>query len=213
LRVRREREQSAATPAPRGVGVPPASRRPADDRMRWVLERPWVLLLAQLAFTQEAWEAEQISGRLALELADDQLANPYLPGRVDVAVTTAEGDEVVCGTLAQLALRVLARLDMTLLARPEQAARLDEYLAPVVRLLLEKKVWRFEPRAAGGRRPSYVIDDDFSTSCYRAFGSKYFYRGASVLSAAIRIACEQWAKERLAMSGAASTGAVVTAGM
>jgi len=192
---RREREQDAASPAP-------SPREREQARMQWVLSRPWILLLAQVAFTQEAWEAEQISGRLALELADDQLANPYLPGRVDVVVTTAEGDEVVCGTLGQLVLRVLARLDVTLLARPEQVARLDEYLAAVVRLLLEKKVWRFEPRAAGGRRPGYVIDDEFSTSCYRAFGSKHFYRGASVLSSAIRQACEQWVKERLASGGA-----------
>ncbi len=47
---------------------------------------------------QEAWEAEQISGRLTLELAEDQLANPYEPSRVDVVVTTPDGDEILCGT-------------------------------------------------------------------------------------------------------------------
>ena len=159
---------------------------PSQAVMRWVLYRPWLTLLAQIAFVQEAWEAEQISGRLALELAEDQLANPYLPSRVDVVVTTPDGNEILCGTLGELVRRVLARLDVTLLARPEEAARLDERLAPVVHVLLEKKVWRFEPRAAGGRRPGYVIDDEFSTSCYRVFGSKYFYRGGSVLTAAIR---------------------------
>ena len=169
--------------------------------MRWVLYRPWITLLAQIAFVQEAWEAEQISGRLTLELAEDQLANPYEPSRVDVVVTTPDGDEMLCGTLADLIRRILARLDVTLLARPEEAASLDQRLAQVVHLLLEKKIWRFEPGAGGGRRPGFVIDDEFSTSCYRAFGSKYFYRLGSVLTAAIRSTCEQWAREKLSESG------------
>ena len=169
--------------------------------MRWVLYRPWITLLAQVAFVQEAWTAEQISGRLTLELAEDQLANPYEPSRVDVVVTTPDGDEILCGTLAELVRRVLARLDVTLLARPEEVAELDQRLASVVRLLLEKKIWRFEPGAGGGRRPGFVIDDEFSTSCYRAFGSKYFYRLGSVLTAAIRSTCEQWAREKLSESG------------
>jgi len=169
--------------------------------MRWVLYRPWITLLAQVAFVQEAWEAEQISGRLALEIAEDQLANPYEPSRVDVVVTTPDGDEILCGSLGELVRRVLARLDVTLLARSEDVAQLDQQLAPVVHLLLEKKVWRFEPGAGGGRRPGFVIDDEFSTSCYRAFGSKYFYRLGSVLTAAIRSTCEQWAREKLSESG------------
>jgi len=178
----------------------------ADDSesqavMRWVLLRPWLTLLAQVVFVQEAWLAEQISGRLALELADDQLSNPYEPSRVDVVVTTADGDEILCGTLGDLVHRVLARLDVTLLARPEQSRRLDEWLAPVIHLLLEKKVWRFDPRGGGSGRPGFVIDDEFSTSCYRAFGSKYFYRGGSVLTNALRLTCEQWAREKLSEAG------------
>lgn len=174
---------------------------PSQALMRWVLYRPWITLLAQIAFVQEAWEAEQISGRLSLELAEDQLANPYEPSRVDVVVTTPDGDEVLCGTLGELIQRVLARLDVTLLARPEEATNLDERLAGVIRLVLERKVWRFEPKAAGGRRPGFVIDDEFSTGCYRAFGSKYFYRLGSLLTAAIRSTCEQWARQRLAEAG------------
>ena len=169
--------------------------------MRWALYRPWVTLLAQIAFVQEAWDAEQISGRLSLELAEDQLANPYQPSRVDIVVTTPDGDEILCGTLAELIRRVLFRLDVTLLARPEEAAQLDERLASVIHGLLERKIWRFDPRAAGGRRPGFVIDDEFSTSCYRAFGSKYFYRLGSLLTAAIRSTCEQWAREKLTEAG------------
>jgi hypothetical protein len=185
-----------------------ADDSPSQAVMRWVLYRPWVMLLAQIAFTQEAWEAEQISGRLGLELAEDQLANPYEPSRVDVVITTADGDEILCGTLGELLRRVLARLDVTLLPPVRTGSqRLDERLAPVIHLLLEQKVWRFEAHGAGSRRPGYVIDDDFSTSCYRAFGSKYFYRGGSLLTNAIRLTCEQWAKEKLSEAGAIRAGA------
>lgn len=165
--------------------------------VRWVLLRPWATLLAQIVFVQEAWIAEQISGRLTLELADDQVANAYQPQRIDAVVTTAEGEELLCGTLAELVTRVLNRLGVTLLARPEEASRLDELLAPVIHVLLEKHVWRFDPRGGGSGRPGYTIDDEFSTSCYRAFGSKHFYRGCSNLTEAIRITCEQWAQEKV----------------
>jgi hypothetical protein len=177
----------------------------ADDKpwqvlMRWALYRPWCMLLAQIVFTLEAWHAEQISGQMTLELAEDQISNPYEPKRVDVVVTTPDGSEILCGSLGQLVVRVLDRLQVTLLARDEEVERLDERLAGVIRLLLERKVWRFDPRGAGGSRPGYLIDDDFSTSCYRAFGSKYFYRAGSVLTAAIRASAEQWASEKQAKS-------------
>jgi hypothetical protein len=181
---------------------------PSQALMRWVLYRPWVLLLAQLTFMQEAWLAEQISGRLALELSDDQMANPYQPSRVNVVITTPEGDEVLCGSVGDLLFRVLERLGVTLLARPEEVRQLDELLAPVIRLVLEQKVWRFEPLGASGGRPGFVIDDDFSTSCYRAFGSKYFYRGGSVLTSAIRLTCEQWAREKLNEAGSSRPAAI-----
>lgn len=177
----------------------------ADDKLwrdliRWVLYRPWCMLLAQIVFTVEAWSAEQISGQMTLELAEDQLSNPYEPKRVDVVVTTPDGSEILCGSLGQMVVRVLDRLQVTLLARDDEVERLDERLAGVIRLLLERKVWRFDPRGVGGSRPGYLIDDDFSTSCYRAFGSKYFYRAGSVLTAAIRSSAEQWASEKQAKS-------------
>jgi hypothetical protein len=170
--------------------------------MRWVLYRPWCMLLAQIVFTQEAWGAEQISGQLSLELSDDQLGNPYEPKRIDVVVVRTDGAEVLCGSLGELVQRVLQRLQIALVARPEEVARLDEFLAPVVRRLLERKVWRFDPRGAGGGRPGFTIDDDFSTSCYRAFGSKHFYRAGSILTAAIRVSAEQWAADRQTKSRA-----------
>ena len=177
--------------------------------MRWVLYRPWCMLLAQIVFTQEAWGAEQISGQLSLELSDDQLSNPYEPKRIDVVVVRTDGAEVLCGSLGELVIRVLQRLQIVLVARPEDVARLDEYLAPDVRRLLERKVWRFDPRGAGGGRPGFTIDDDFSTSCYRAFGSKRFYRAGSILTAAIRASAEQWAADRQTKSRALAGSAAL----
>ncbi len=177
--------------------------------MRWVLYRPWCMLLAQIVFTQEAWGAEQISGQLSLELSEDQLGNPYEPKRVDVVVVRSDGAEVLCGSLGELVQRVLQRLQIALVARPEQVARLNEYLAPVVRRLLERKVWRFDPRGGGGGRPGFTIDDDFSTSCYRAFGSKHFYRAGSILTAAIRASAEQWAADRQTKSRALAGSAAL----
>jgi hypothetical protein len=186
----------------------------ADDNeskslMRWVLYRPWCMLLAQIVFTQEAWGAEQISGQLSLELSDDQLGNPYEPKRIDVVVVRADGAEVLCGSLGELVQRVLQRLQIALVGRTEEVARLDEFLAPVVRRLLERKVWRFDPRGGGGGRPGFAIDDDFSTSCYRAFGSKHFYRAGSILTAAIRASAEQWAADRQTKSRALAGSAAL----
>jgi hypothetical protein len=44
-------------------------------------------------------------------------------------------------------------------------------------------------------------------SCYRAFGSKYFYCGGSLLTNANRLTCEQWAQEKLSEAGAIHAGA------
>lgn len=205
-RVSDQRQAESLTHILRGDCVPlsdderESDENPWRELMRWVLYRPWCMLLAQVVFTGEAWGAEQISGQLTLELGEDQISNPYEPKRVDVVVTTPDGSEILCGSLGQLVVRVLDRLQVTLLARDEEVERLDERLAGVIRLLLELKVWRFDPRGAGGSRPGYLIDDDFSTSCYRAFGSKYFYRAGSVLTAAIRSSAEQWASEKQAKS-------------
>ena len=200
-----------ATSVLTGSLKPLASKEQVEEdvgraRMRWVLCRPWAMLLAQIVFVQEAWAAEQISGRLALELGEDQIGHFQQPGRVDVVVTTADGDEIVCGTLGQLVERVLGRLGVTILARPEELTRLDERLGVVIGVLLENKVWRHEAGGGLGGRSGYVIDEAFSTSCYRTFGSKHFYRLGSLLTGAIRLTCERWAQERLSQAGRVAMG-------
>ena len=169
--------------------------------MRWVLGRPWAFLLAQLVFMQEAWEAERISGGLALELDPNQIARFHCPPQVRVVVTTNEGDEVDCGALGELVGRVLSKLGVGLLAPQLKAGELDDQLATVIEALLRRQIWAFRDTGRGSRRPGYAIHESFSNACYRAYGSKHFYRFGDAVTAAFRNACVTWVEERLAVSG------------
>ena len=181
----------------------PSASGPGEEftapAMEWVLEHPWAFLLAQLVFTQEAWAAERVSGHLALELEESHLPVFSNPPQVRVVVTTAEGDEIACGTLGGLALRVLAELGVVLLTADASEAKLDDALRSVIGVLLERNVWRFDHGLAGGR-PSYEIHSRFSDECYRALGSRSFYRRGASVTLAIRQVCEAWTQELLGAS-------------
>lgn len=187
----------------------------SDERLRslmgWVLCRPWVFLLAQVAFTQEAWAAERSGSQLTLELPEDQFDHAYAPWRVSIIVSMATGEEVNCGSLGELIQRVLRRLGVVLLLPPGSGHRavdsigtgqstfdLDERLAVVVTALLKQRVWRMADFSGLSPRRGYLIDEEFSNSCYRAFGNRHFSRSGSLVTAAIRNECELWARERLA---------------
>ena len=73
-------------------------------------------------------------------------------------------------------------------------------MALVIDAVQRHDVWRFE-HGAGARRPAYVIHPSFSDACYRALGSRTFYRLGSPMTAAIRRAAEGWAQERIARAG------------
>ena len=161
--------------------------------MYWVLARPWCFLLAQIVFTQEAWAAERISGELTLELEPSNVSLRDHPPKLSIVVTSTDGDEILCGSLGELLLRVLNQLGIEILA-PE-IDTLDAQLAPVIAALLQQQVWQFS-LGVGGYRPHYTIHPTFSDTCYRAIGSKYFNRLASSVTATIRSTSEQWAKER-----------------
>jgi len=165
-------------------------------RLRWVLYRPWALLLAQVVFTQEAWAAEQNAGSLALELPEDQENRFDAPARVDIVVTRPTGEEIACGSLAGLIQRVLRQLGVTLLLREDHLKDLDAQLAGAIRQLLQRQIWKHESRGVKGRRSCYRIHPEFSVDCYRIFGAKYFNRGCSPITAAIRATADEWAAER-----------------
>jgi len=164
-------------------------------RMRWVLYRPWALLLAQVAFTQEAWAAEQNAGSLTLELPEDQESRFDSPARVNIVVTRPSGEEIACGPLSGLIQRVLRQLGVTLLLRQDHSGDLDARLAGVIRRLLDHQVWKFEGRGIKGQRSCYRIHPEFSVDCYRIFGARHFNRGCGRITAAIRATADEWAAE------------------
>ena len=180
-------------------------RSSGGDAMHWALQHPWAFLLAQMTFTKEAWEAERVSGGIAFELEPAHVSLFQSPPRVEVVVTLPSGEEVRCGSLGQLAQRTLAQLGVTILGHRVTVSMLDDRLGLVIDALQKRDVWRFE-HGAGGRRPAYSIHPSFSDACYRALGSRAFYRLGSPVTAAIRRGAEVWARERIARSGAASSG-------
>ena len=173
-----------------------ADDSPGTARLRWVLQRPWALLLTQVVFTQEAWSAEQNAGSLSLELPEDQENHFDSPGRVNVIVTRPTGEEIECGSLGILIHRVLRQLGVTLLLRDDRLADLDILLAAVIRRLLDRRIWKYEARGLKGQRSGYVIHPEFSVDCYRIFGAKHFNRGCSALTAALRTTADEWATEK-----------------
>jgi hypothetical protein len=173
------------------------------DAMRWALHHPWAFLMAQMTFTKEAWEAERVSGGIAFELEPAHVSLFQSPPRVEVSVTLPSGEEIRCGSLGELCQRTLAQLGVTLLAHRVTASTLDDKLALVIEAVQRHDVWRFE-HGSGARRPAYTIHPSFSDACYRALGSRAFYRLGSAVTAAIRRASEGWARERIARAGGAA---------
>lgn len=179
-------------------------RNSNGDAMQWTLHHPWAFLLAQFTFTKEAWEAERVSGGMAFELEPAHVSLFQSPPRIEVVVTLTSGEEIRCGSLGELVQRTLAQLGVTVLGHRVTPSVLDDRLALVIDFLQRRDVWRFE-HGSGSRRPAYTIHPSFSDACYRALGSRAFYRLGSSVTAAIRRAAEAWARERIAR---ANTGAI-----
>jgi hypothetical protein len=178
----------------------PAPESGHDGVMRWVLDRPWAYLLAQVVFVQEAWQAERISGRLSLEVAEDQRDLMRCPPQVFVIVTRANGQEVQCGTLGEFLRRILGVLGVGVIAHRMTAAALDAAIVPVIGVLLEREIWQADYGGLG-RRPGYAIHPAFSDTWGRiGLGSRVFYRASAPVTAAIRQAAETWADERCAVA-------------
>lgn len=159
-----------------------------DDQtvMGWVLTQPWALLLAMLAFAQDAWRAENRGG-LLLELPPGQ--NAFAPAEVAVTVIGAEGDEVRCGTLAHLLLGTLARLGVACFPQQPSASELNTQLSPLVGLLLKNAVWRYQD-GASNQLGQYQIYPQFSDQCYSLPASRVFNRTGKLVWQAARLAAE-----------------------
>lgn len=116
-----------------------------ESTMSWVLAHPWALLLSMLSYAQDAWRAENRGG-LLLELPPSQ--NAFAPAEVAVTVIGAEGDEVRCGSLADVLLKTLARLGVACFPYQPTPAELNAQLSPLVGLLLKHSVWRYQDEVA-----------------------------------------------------------------
>lgn len=117
-----------------------------QDPLPWVLLNPWAFLLTSVVYAQDSWAAEQRGG-LLLELPSGQ--NPYAPSQIQVLVARADGAEILCGSLADLMLRWLARRQIHLFPTTLAPQELDSRLTPVVQALLSNKVWRYTDGLSG----------------------------------------------------------------
>lgn len=152
----------------------------------WVLVTPWALLSAMLVFAQDVWNAEGRGG-LLLELPGG--GNPYAPGEISLVVVGPDGDEVACGTMADLLLHALDSLGMSCFPRRPSPAELNALLSPLIGRLLERRIWRFQD-GSGGQAGQYQIHHEFADACYRLPGSKMFNRTGKHLWQSIRISAE-----------------------
>ena len=156
--------------------------------MSRVLSSPWALLLAMVVYAQYNWAAEARGG-LLLELPAGQ--NAYQPGQIVVLVQGPEGDETLCGTLAQLVLHTLKHLGVHCFPAQPDAVALDALLTSIIGQLLTQAVWRYQD-GASGQNGQYVIHPHFADACFRLPGSKVFNRTGRHLWQSIRIVAEQW---------------------
>jgi hypothetical protein len=144
---------------------------------------------------------------LELELPREEVASFHQPAAVRVVVTRPDGAEVECGTLGELVRRSLDEMGVVLLTADVSTATLDAVLSSVIAEVLTRQVWTFDS-GRGTQTPGYRVHPDFSDECYRALGSRYFYRRATSITMAMRRACEAWAEERLVRAGAANAAEV-----
>lgn len=164
--------------------------------MRWVLAQPWALLLAMLSFAQDAWRAENRGG-LLLELSAGQSA--FAPAEIAVTVIGAEGDEVRCGSLADVLLNMLTRLGVACFPQQPTAAELNAQLSPLVGLLLKHSVWRYQD-GASSQMGQYQIHPQFSDQCYSLPASRVFNRTGKALWQAARLSAEALYQEHKQVS-------------
>lgn len=167
-------------------GGPAPALPDGPSPMRWVLAHPWALLLSMLVFAQDAWRAENRGG-LLLELPAGH--NAFAPAEIAVTVIGAEGDEVRCGTLADMLLKTLGSLGVACFPHQPSPAELNAQLAPLVGVLLKHAVWRYQD-GASSQRGQYQIHPQFSDQCYSLPASRVFNRKGKLLWQAARLAAE-----------------------
>lgn len=169
-----------------------ALKKRSDLALDWVLGSPWVLLLAAITYEQDIWSSEGLGG-LLLELPAGQ--SGYKPSLVQVLVLNKEGDEVLCGSLAQFVTRILAELSMALFPAAVSTQELDQQLGDVIELLIKRQVWQHRD-GISGELDYYQINPQFADACYRMKGQRAFALYGKRLRDAIRTQALRWRQEQ-----------------
>ncbi|TOB86516.1 hypothetical protein CGJ95_22110 [Vibrio parahaemolyticus] len=169
-----------------------AAKKRSDLALDWVLGSPWALLLAAITYEQDIWSSEGLGG-LLLELPAGQ--SGYKPSLVQVLVLNKEGDEVLCGSLAQFVTRILAELSMALFPAAVSTQELDQQLGDVIELLIKRQVWQHRD-GISGELDYYQINPQFADACYRMKGQRAFALYGKRLREAIRTQALRWRQEQ-----------------
>ncbi|QTA78691.1 Uncharacterized protein dnl_09210 [Desulfonema limicola] len=165
--------------------------QPQSDTMTWVLANPWIFLLAAITYAQDSWKAESRGG-LLLELPPGQAA--HQPSEIQVLVMGHQGDELQCGTLADLIFRVLDHLNMGIFDLMPSPSELNTCLTPMISSILQNRVWQYR-EGMSGEQGTYEIHPEFSDECYRIAGARSFNRHGQNIRQAIRFQAEQMRAE------------------
>ncbi len=169
-----------------------AVKKRSDLALDWVLGSPWALLLVAITYEQDIWSSEGLGG-LLLELPAGQ--SGYKPSLVQVLVLNKEGDEVLCGSLAQFVIRILAELSMALFPAAVSTQELDQQLGDVIELLIKRQVWQHRD-GISGELDYYQINPQFADACYRMKGQRAFALYGKKLREAIRTQALRWRQEQ-----------------
>lgn len=180
----------------------------SDLALDWVLTSPWALLLTAISYEQDIWFSEGLGG-LMLELPAGQ--NSLKPSLVQVLVLNREGDEVLCGTLAQFINRILVELSMALFPAAISTSELDQQLGEVIELLVRRQVWQHRD-GVSGELDYYQINPQFADACYRMKGQRAFGLYGKNLREAIRTQALRWRQEQGSLLSQASTTGITTIG-
>lgn len=178
-----------------------AAKARSDLALDWVLTSPWALLLTAISYEQDIWSSEGLGG-LMLELPAGQ--NGLKPSLVQMLVLNNEGDEVLCGSLAQFIRRVLTELSMALFPASISDGELNQQLGDVIERLIRRQVWLHRD-GISGELDYYQINPQFSDACYRMKGQRAFALYGRNLRNAIRTQALRWRQEQQSLISQTST--------
>jgi hypothetical protein len=143
---------------------------------------PWLMLLALIGYTQDAWAAEHGAG---FNLCLPQGQSHYAASDVKVHAIGEEGDEVVIGTLADLILKVLTTVGITCYPYGPTSRDLAQTLAGLIKQALELQLWQYRDGGMG-ELGQFSIHPVLSDACYSLPLSPIFGRKSKYIQQVIK---------------------------